>query len=115
MAGDDREGVRYERFISPLILVCLLATGSASTTENLQRETARFLGDISPEQVQVSNVKRGATNVNCLHIGVGEAPLCNRSSRQAHYGVAPGVCIGDTNFRRAFETDLRGKEGRLPP
>jgi hypothetical protein len=52
-----------KRFVFPLIIVCLLSTGCASTPENLQRETARVIGDISPEQVQVSNVKRGVTDV----------------------------------------------------
>jgi hypothetical protein len=52
-----------KQFIFSLVMVCLLSTGCASTPENLQRETARFLGDISPEQVQVSNVKRGVTDV----------------------------------------------------
>jgi len=52
-----------KRFIFPIVIACLLATGCASTPENLQRETARVIGDISPEQVQVSNVKRGVTDV----------------------------------------------------
>ena len=52
-----------KRFIFPLAMVCLLSLGCASTPENLQRETARVIGDISPDQVQVSNVKRGVTDV----------------------------------------------------
>src|SRR5215216_7713314 len=51
------------RFIFPVVMVCLLAAGCASTPENLQRETTRVIGDISPDQVQVSNVKRGVTDV----------------------------------------------------
>ena len=36
----------------------------ASTGDNLQRETARFIGgNISPEQVTVTDVDRGATSV----------------------------------------------------
>src|SRR5713101_5225894 len=35
----------------------------ASTPENLQRETARYIGDVSPDQVKVSNIKRGVTDV----------------------------------------------------
>jgi hypothetical protein len=44
-------------------MVCLSLTGCVSTAENLQRETARFVGDISPDQVRVSNVQRGITDV----------------------------------------------------
>ncbi len=45
------------------LVMSLLILGCASTGENLQRETARVLGDISPDQVQVSGIDRGATNV----------------------------------------------------
>jgi hypothetical protein len=41
----------------------LFILGCASTGENLQRETARVLGDISPDQVKVSGIDRGVTNV----------------------------------------------------
>jgi hypothetical protein len=34
--------------------------GCASTAKNLQRETARFIGDISPDQVKVME------SVHCL-------------------------------------------------
>jgi hypothetical protein len=45
------------------ILVTLF--GCASTGKNLQRETARVIGsNVSPEQVQVSDIDRSATNVN---------------------------------------------------
>jgi hypothetical protein len=44
-----------KRFIFPLVMACLLSTGCASTPENLQRETARVIGDISPEQVNNLN------------------------------------------------------------
>ena len=37
--------------------------GCASTPANLQRETARFVGGISSEQVTVSNIERGMTDV----------------------------------------------------
>ena len=46
-----------------LAATCFLA-GCASTGDNLQRETARFLGgNIAPEDVSISNVDRGATSV----------------------------------------------------
>lgn len=44
------------------LLVCL-TVGCANTTANLQRETARFIGDVLPEEVAVSNVDRGLTSV----------------------------------------------------
>jgi hypothetical protein len=78
-----------KRFAFPLIIVCLLSTGCASTPENLQRETARVIGDISPEQVQVSNVKRGVTDVkweantpkgaySCSADDMVRRPYCNK-------------------------------------
>ncbi len=45
-------------------LVAVSVIGCASTGENLQRETARAIGgNVSPEQVRVSDVDRGATSV----------------------------------------------------
>lgn len=45
-------------------IVATIMCGCASTGENLQRETARSIGEnTSPEQVTVTNVDRGATNV----------------------------------------------------
>ena len=38
--------------------------GCASTTENLQRETARSIGDVAPQVVAVKNVNRGVTSVS---------------------------------------------------
>ena len=46
-----------------LILTVMMLCGCASTNENLQRETARFIGDINPAQVSVSNIDRGVTAV----------------------------------------------------
>jgi hypothetical protein len=44
-----------KRFVFPVVMACLLSAGCcASTSENLQRETARVIGDISPDQVKVS-------------------------------------------------------------
>jgi hypothetical protein len=80
---------RMKRFIFPVVMVCLLSAGCASTPENLQRETARVIGDISPEQVQVSHVRRGVTDVkweantpkgayNCSADDMVRRPLCNK-------------------------------------
>jgi hypothetical protein len=52
-----------KRLVFPVVIACLLSTGCASTAENLQRETARYIGDISPDQVKVSNIQRGMTDV----------------------------------------------------
>ncbi len=46
-----------------LMLTFVMLCGCASTNENLQRETARFIGDISPAEVSVSSIDRGATSV----------------------------------------------------
>ncbi len=53
---------------SILVLFTLASTfgfmaGCASTPANLQRETARYIGNIKSEQVTVSDIKRGATEV----------------------------------------------------
>ena len=45
------------------IFIILMIFGCASTPENLKRETARYIGDLHPEQVEVYNIKRGATEV----------------------------------------------------
>ncbi len=37
--------------------------GCANTSANLQRETARFVGGILSEQVEVKDVERGMTEV----------------------------------------------------
>lgn len=46
-----------------LIGVLLLFAGCASAPENLQRETARYLGDIHPDKVTITNVERSVTSV----------------------------------------------------
>lgn len=52
-----------KRSILLLLISVLVFSGCASTAGNLQRETARFIGDIHPDQVTVSDVKRGVTDV----------------------------------------------------
>jgi PBP1b-binding outer membrane lipoprotein LpoB len=47
-----------------LAAVAVLLVGCASTSENLQRETARNLGDVDPAKVAVSNVQRSVTSVS---------------------------------------------------
>jgi hypothetical protein len=46
-----------------ILALTVLIVGCASTGENLQRETARNLGDVDPAKVTVSNVQRGVTSV----------------------------------------------------
>jgi hypothetical protein len=45
-------------------VAALLLVGCASTPDNLARETARAIGGLRPEQVTISDVKRGATSVS---------------------------------------------------
>ncbi len=53
-----------KRLLFAIVVMGMICTACASTQENLQRETARYLGDVAPQQVNVSNVNRGATNVS---------------------------------------------------
>ncbi len=46
-----------------LLALGAAVVGCASTSENLQRETARNIGDVDPDRVTVSNVNRGVTSV----------------------------------------------------
>ena len=47
-----------------LSFVFLIFMGCASSPINLQRETARFIGGIGQDQVEVYNIKRGLTDVH---------------------------------------------------
>jgi len=47
-----------------LLIIGIAFAGCASTSENLQRETARNIGDVHPDKVTVSNVNRGVTSVS---------------------------------------------------
>lgn len=47
-----------------LLLALVFLAGCASTGDNLARETARTIGGLRPEQVTVSDVKRGVTSVS---------------------------------------------------
>jgi hypothetical protein len=51
------------QFVFIVVMTCLLSAGCASTAGDLQRETARYIGDISPDEVKVSNIQRGVTDV----------------------------------------------------
>ena len=44
-------------------VAALISSGCANTDTNLQRETARSIGGLTSEQVTVSGVKRGITDV----------------------------------------------------
>ncbi len=48
---------------SGALVLCGLGTACASSGGNLQRETAAFIGTIAPDDVTVSDVQRGATQV----------------------------------------------------
>lgn len=59
----ETEMNNYLKAIGVSVFASILC-GCASTGGNLQRETARSIGgNISPEQVTVSDVDRGATSV----------------------------------------------------
>jgi hypothetical protein len=50
--------------INFLVVVGVVIVGCTNTSANLQRETARYIGgNVTPEQVTVSNVDRGVTDV----------------------------------------------------
>ena len=78
-----------KRFVFSVIMVSLFFVGCASTDVNLQRETARVIGDISPDQVKISDVKRGITDVkweavtpkgaySCSADDMVRRPYCNK-------------------------------------
>jgi hypothetical protein len=46
-----------------LSMVILLTAGCASTAANLQRETARNIGNLHPKDVTVMDIQRGMTSV----------------------------------------------------
>ena len=47
-------------------VIVLALSACANTQANLDRETARFIGGISSEQVTVSDVDRGVTDVSWM-------------------------------------------------
>ena len=52
------------KMIFIIFTICTLCIACASTSDNLRRETARFIGgNLSPDQVNVSNIDRGITAV----------------------------------------------------
>ena len=55
--------MRKDILLLGLGISVLALIGCANTSANLQRETARFIGGISSEQVTVSDVQRGMTDV----------------------------------------------------
>lgn len=63
------QGDRMEKEMKRAILLmvsgtfALMVIGCANTSANLQRETARSIGGITSEQVTVSDVQRGMTDV----------------------------------------------------
>lgn len=52
------------KIIIAMLVVGCMCTACQNTDANLRRETARFIGDLTPEQVTVSEVDRGMTNVD---------------------------------------------------
>jgi len=68
------------------LLALLSCAACASTGDNIQRETARSIGTVAPEDVQVSAVQRGATNVKW-----------EASTPQGRY-----ACSADDMMRRTY-------------
>ena len=46
------------------LVLCILCVGCANSDSNLRRESARVIGNVSPEQVTVYDVNRGMMNVD---------------------------------------------------
>ena len=63
---------------APIALIALaLLSGCASTTENLRMGTAHALGgNVTPEQVTVTNIDRGASNVKWAAAAPGGNYAC---------------------------------------
>lgn len=68
------------------VLIVGLLAGCASTTQNLQFETARFLGNVDPKAVTVSNIDRGMTSVSW-----------DATASKGNYG-----CSADDMVRRVY-------------
>ena len=50
--------------ILPTVILLSFLVGCMNTSDNLARETARTIGGLRPDQVTISDVKRGMTNVS---------------------------------------------------
>ena len=69
-----------------LLSVGFILPGCASNMDNLQRETARFVGDVRPDTVTVKDVNRGATSVKW----------------EAETPKGPYSCSADDMLRRVY-------------
>ena len=67
-----------------ILVVGSVCTACQNTDASLRRETARFIGGITPDQVSVSNVNRGFTSVDW-----------SASTPNGNYN-----CFADDNVRR---------------
>lgn len=56
--------IKKHYVLAATIITAIGLVGCANTPDNLQRETARFIGGLTSDQVAVSDVQRGATNVS---------------------------------------------------
>ena len=52
-----------ERLFLLLIAATVTCTSCQNSDANLKRETARVIGNLTPDQVTVASVERGVTNV----------------------------------------------------
>ncbi|MFC3053620.1 hypothetical protein [Kordiimonas pumila] len=46
-----------------MLALAFTVTGCVNTSSSLERETARFVGDVSPEAITVLNIDRGMLSV----------------------------------------------------
>jgi hypothetical protein len=64
LIGGEREIMKKYIQVIGFTIVATILFGCASTGDNLQRETARSIGgNVSPEQVTVSDIDRGVSDL----------------------------------------------------
>lgn len=75
-----------KRLIGLIGIAGFMGVGCANSDANLRRETARYIGNLTPDEVTVSDVKRGVTNVDWA-----------ATTNKGHY-----KCSADDMLRRVF-------------
>lgn len=53
-----------KKFIMSMLFIGYMCTACANSDAILKRETARSIGDLTPDQITVSDVDRGMLNVD---------------------------------------------------
>lgn len=52
------------KYVLCFIAMSFIFSGCASNVANLQRESSRFIGDVLPDTVKISNIKRRMSSVS---------------------------------------------------